>query len=173
MEYLISKTTLDGRINADILYTITFTYNKELSLGSDVEIFSHPSLGEEAIAYVPISIIREEGMYLLNHVLLCWITILISKMLTFMTAIQHLLPEFVNKERSTNSAESWQCISEWMKDCLNSHTRCDQERKLDWWPTRLLDLGNSGDNLRLIVTSETQPSGPYVTLSHCCKSNVD
>lgn len=35
----------------------------------------------------------------------------------------------------------------------------------------MLDVGDSqtGDELRLIATSETQPLGPYVTLSHRCK----
>jgi hypothetical protein len=37
-----------------------------------------------------------------------------------------------------------------------------------WYPTRLIDIGESSvTDPRLIITSETLPDGPYVTLSHC------
>lgn len=37
-----------------------------------------------------------------------------------------------------------------------------------WYPTGLIDIGESiTADVRLIVTSESSPNGPYVTLSHC------
>jgi len=68
---LIVKPTWDDGINPDILYAIFFRYDKELGLGSDVEILSHPSSLKEAKAYVQVSITREGGMCLLNHLFLC------------------------------------------------------------------------------------------------------
>ena len=40
---------------------------------------------------------------------------------------------------------------------------------LKFFPTRLLDLDSSGrtTDLHLMVSENSQPDGPYMTLSHC------
>ena len=62
-------------------------------------------------------------------------------------------------------------ILQWLNTCLKSHPICAQMSKSDWYPTRLLDLGNShadsDDPIKLIHTRNKSLSGPYVTLSHC------
>lgn len=58
-------------------------------------------------------------------------------------------------------------IKQWLGKCTNGHVKCSEHvsRKNARLPARLLDLSN--DQLRLIVTKETIPDGPYVSLSHC------
>lgn len=40
------------------------------------------------------------------------------------------------------------------------------EAQNEWYPTRLLHIGLKGRHMRLILTREEAPAGPYVTLSH-------
>jgi hypothetical protein len=61
---------------------------------------------------------------------------------------------------------------QWLRTCVLSHPECEHLRDADWYPTRLLHLGSSGENqtdgtIRVIETQDEPPSGPYVTLSHC------
>jgi len=66
---------------------------------------------------------------------------------------------------STASGKSWALVLRWMHDCLRNHPRCNDWSTSEWWPTRLLDIESQSD-ARLIETSETLPSGPYLTLNH-------
>ena len=68
---------------------------------------------------------------------------------------------------NTDSEESWALIKQWLRQCISGHVKCNEHvssRKARL-PARLLHL--SGDQLRLLVTEETPPEGPYVSLSHC------
>ena len=48
---------------------------------------------------------------------------------------------------------------------MNGHVKCNEHVSGRNPPARLLDLSNN--QLRLIITEETPPNGPYVSLSHC------
>lgn len=71
--------------------------------------------------------------------------------------------------RSTQSALSSRILRSWIRNCVKSHAVCKIGRKEDWYPTRLLDLGNmtSDNSVKVIETQKTQLKGPYMTLSHC------
>ena len=66
---------------------------------------------------------------------------------------------------STNSEESWALIKQWLGQCMNGHVKCNDHGSRRNLPARLLDVSNH--QLRLIITEETPPNGPYVSLSHC------
>jgi hypothetical protein len=63
-------------------------------------------------------------------------------------------------------------VSQWLATCIESHPNCGVLKQPDWYPTRLLDLGESdGTNfpstIKLIQTQDSPPIGPYITLSYC------
>jgi hypothetical protein len=62
----------------------------------------------------------------------------------------------------------FELIKQWTNNCKSLHGACnDHARKsVNWYPTRLLDVGSSDQDVRLIVTKLFRPSGPYMTLSH-------
>jgi Heterokaryon incompatibility protein (HET) len=57
--------------------------------------------------------------------------------------------------------------TEWMTRCCQTHSLCEQGREDRWYPCRLVDVLHG----RLILTSDTHPSGPYTTLSYCWGPN--
>lgn len=56
-----------------------------------------------------------------------------------------------------------------MDECLNGHQNYNELlSEAEWRPNRLLDVGDfTGDTamVRVVTTTETQPSGHYMTLS--------
>ncbi len=50
----------------------------------------------------------------------------------------------------------------WLRECTNSHERCQQQRVVPRLPTRVIDVG---DQIRVLETNGKQ--GQYATLSHC------
>ena len=73
---------------------------------------------------------------------------------------------------STNSAQSWYYAKAWYETCLERHEDCNRKRREQveggqWYPTRLIKISRWSNKLRLIVTDEERPNGPYLTLSHC------
>jgi hypothetical protein len=67
---------------------------------------------------------------------------------------------------------SHECISRvrtWLKDCIETHGKCNEcVVKPQWYPTRLLDIGLSNDStICLRATATAGLNGPYVALSHC------
>ncbi|KAI1382969.1 heterokaryon incompatibility protein-domain-containing protein [Hypoxylon trugodes] len=80
---------------------------------------------------------------------------------------------------STDSLQAWELCRSWIEICIKNHKDC---RKLcpsgEWWPTRLLYVGNLsddtlGDNNSSLIDVELhetrikKPKGSYMTLSHC------
>jgi hypothetical protein len=80
-------------------------------------------------------------------------------------------PEDAEVSDTTNIAACGEFVLRWLKTCLESHPVCSRMRKSNWYPTRLLDLGNAGSNhdglVKLIQTREQTLNESYVTLSHC------
>lgn len=56
-------------------------------------------------------------------------------------------------------------VREWIKECERDHKNCVSSHQI-WYPTRLLDLGNPGATMKLIIAKEASPTRPYMTLSH-------
>jgi hypothetical protein len=71
---------------------------------------------------------------------------------------------------TTSSTESLRVARDWLRNCLEHHPGCKQsDSGVSWYPTRLLYLGETGNddtNVRLIHTAQEIPAGPYMTLSH-------
>lgn len=66
---------------------------------------------------------------------------------------------------STSSSQAFSFIRRMLHQCEVSHATC-APRSPDWFPTRLLDVSEEGC-VRLIETTQSPPSGRYLTLSHC------
>ncbi|KAK1599288.1 heterokaryon incompatibility protein-domain-containing protein [Colletotrichum navitas] len=67
---------------------------------------------------------------------------------------------------STGSLGTQRFITSCLEHCLANHEVCRASRAQEaWFPTRLIEI--EGPNARLIVTKETPPKGPYISLSHC------
>jgi hypothetical protein len=93
----------------------------------------------------------------------------ISVDLLFTFAVLAKFALSVPSAESTSSQESWTLATQWLETCVSQHSRCnDRQRRGPWYPTRLVDIGeSSAANVRLVVSSESLPDGPYVTLSYC------
>lgn len=62
-------------------------------------------------------------------------------------------------------------MDHWLSKCTREHPACGVVGQPNWYPTRLLDLGNypedHGSCIRIINTDVHELKRPYVTLSHC------
>jgi hypothetical protein len=98
---------------------------------------------------------RIPGMFFFHHDTL-WLTISLATPMNSDT---------------TSSTESLRVARDWLHNCLEHHPGCKQsDSGVSWYPTRLLYLGETGNddtNVRLIHTAQNIPTGPYMTLSHC------
>ncbi|KAG4253144.1 hypothetical protein FPRO03_07104 [Fusarium proliferatum] len=57
----------------------------------------------------------------------------------------------------------------WINNCRTHHPECRQlQKKENWWPTRLIDIGNEGDGKWKLVSlpDKSQPPPSYMTLSY-------
>ncbi|EMD84756.1 hypothetical protein COCC4DRAFT_88914, partial [Bipolaris maydis ATCC 48331] len=70
----------------------------------------------------------------------------------------------------TSSTASFELASMWLRDCVQSHLRCNSHTDgTSWYPTRLLHLAETDGKegyVRLIRTAGTSPNEHYATLSH-------
>lgn len=69
----------------------------------------------------------------------------------------------------TGSEQYKSIAMQWLANCTTHHAKCREEFIAgDWLPTRLIDVGVSGQQPRLIITSELKRESNvgYVTLSH-------
>ncbi|CZR66711.1 uncharacterized protein PAC_16612 [Phialocephala subalpina] len=71
---------------------------------------------------------------------------------------------------STGSPETFEFVQRNLKICDERHRICAASRpKENWYPTRLIDLGSrdhESSTAKLVITSQCQISGQYVSLSH-------
>ncbi|KIV89828.1 hypothetical protein PV10_07198 [Exophiala mesophila] len=56
-------------------------------------------------------------------------------------------------------------VTGWIQECALNHENCKRGQR-SWYPTRLLHFESKAQNVKLIVSKENPPNGPYVTLSH-------
>ncbi|KAI5778610.1 heterokaryon incompatibility protein-domain-containing protein [Geopyxis carbonaria] len=71
----------------------------------------------------------------------------------------------------TDSEICFELALKWHGNCIKNHPNCNagSEKQNNWFPTRLLDLGDSNRDTdpRLRNCNFEPPDGPYMTLSHC------
>lgn len=69
---------------------------------------------------------------------------------------------------TTDSDPAHELVVSWLEQCVKGHARCNHRRPNKWFPTRVLDIGDSEDDIiRLINDRDALPNEPYATLSHC------
>lgn len=84
-------------------------------------------------------------------------------MLIFLKEKPYAVPTL---ETSTWSPRAQRLAKDWVGDCVDNHKRCRSSKgDTGWYPTRLLHLGESIE-VRLIETKDTEPAGPYATVTH-------
>jgi hypothetical protein len=66
---------------------------------------------------------------------------------------------------STVNDYSMALIDHWLNNCLKKHTSCQPTGI--WYPTRVLRIDEEVGKVYVQITAESQPTGPYMTLSHC------
>lgn len=72
-------------------------------------------------------------------------------------------------ESCTSSLTTLELAMKWINNCRTYHAECRQLQKQDnWWPTRLIDVGNEGDGKWKIVSlpDKLQSQPTYMTLSY-------
>jgi hypothetical protein len=82
---------------------------------------------------------------------------------------------------STGSVETLKFIKTCLQKCQSTHQDCSvPDSQAEWYPTRLIEVLETG--VRLIITAEDPPTGPYASLSHrwgsasvlkCTDNNID
>lgn len=65
----------------------------------------------------------------------------------------------------------------WLDNCNHTHESCNQttSQEPSWYPTRLLDLGGTENEIwrvKVIETAKERLKGLYITLSHCWGAGV-
>ncbi|KAH8596815.1 heterokaryon incompatibility protein-domain-containing protein [Bisporella sp. PMI_857] len=66
---------------------------------------------------------------------------------------------------SSNSI-NFNLVHTWIDRCTREHKKCNRNDTISWFPTRLLHLGSQGQEVKLIISKDTPPNSPYMTLSH-------
>ena len=56
-------------------------------------------------------------------------------------------------------------VDHWIGTCARDHKKC-RENGESWYPSRLLRLGPQDREAKLIISKDSPPTGPYMTLSH-------
>ncbi|RBA13516.1 hypothetical protein FPRO05_02309 [Fusarium proliferatum] len=72
-------------------------------------------------------------------------------------------------ESCTSSSPILELIIKWINNCRTHHPECRQlQKKENWWPTRVIDIGNEGDGKWKLVSLPAKPQPPpsYMTLSY-------
>ncbi|KAH7074520.1 heterokaryon incompatibility protein-domain-containing protein [Paraphoma chrysanthemicola] len=76
---------------------------------------------------------------------------------------------FTAQSSSTGSSLPLNRAVKWIEDCVNNHRFCPKSRDISFLPTRILDLGSTGDTSNIVLRErgEISKDARYVTLSHC------
>lgn len=82
--------------------------------------------------------------------------------LNFVSSQVHLA---ASSMRSRSLLVDLELIEKWFRRCSTDHERCKRNDRA-WYPTRLLHLGSQASDVRIILTKDDPPDGPYMTLSH-------
>ncbi|CAG8953844.1 hypothetical protein HYFRA_00006736 [Hymenoscyphus fraxineus] len=75
---------------------------------------------------------------------------------------------------STGGHESFEVASHWLRECQESHQLCkntQRRKEHEWYPKRLIAVGEDDNNVRLFIAAKEQPVSGYAALSHCWGTN--
>lgn len=67
---------------------------------------------------------------------------------------------------STNNPNSLELARWWIRNCCEKHADCSKKNP-DWFPSRIIDVGNGIEDPKLIQSGKAQLGHEYATLSHC------
>lgn len=118
----------------------------------------------------------ESPRFILGAVTACSIENTIERTGELMFGLSHTEGELSAKPLSAGSSNSdaaWNRVRQWTENCSRNHKSCRVHaltQSAPWYPTRLLELPDSNDQVgavKLIETKDKVLEGPYVTLSHC------
>lgn len=69
---------------------------------------------------------------------------------------------------STASERTFNIANNWLTECQSNHHLCRPAPQVaSWCPTRVIDIGDGDEMLKVVVGGVANPPAPYVTLSHC------
>jgi hypothetical protein len=96
---------------------------------------------------------------------------------TKLTPIANSLEVSANSEtgkiqKIADCKENWALIKNWLRTCQDKHTNCSQKNIDRQLPTRLIDVGVNGGDLKLFQTKSLPRETQYLTLSHCWGGEV-
>ena len=59
-------------------------------------------------------------------------------------------------------------VQKWTAECFESHSHCREDEEVGFVPTRLIEIGESNHEIKLILTNDEVPKDRrYLALSHC------
>ncbi|KAF6802709.1 heterokaryon incompatibility protein [Colletotrichum musicola] len=70
-----------------------------------------------------------------------------------------------DRRGSLSLASSTKIAQDWLRACSAQHAQCTAPKQPGFYPTRLLELQDS--SVRLVLTAQQTPRGPYAALSYC------
>ncbi|SPO01872.1 uncharacterized protein DNG_04545 [Cephalotrichum gorgonifer] len=71
----------------------------------------------------------------------------------------------ITSQRLSRILDDLTLAKTWLDRYRAEHKGCKDESQ-PWYPTRLLDLEPGGRTIKLVITANVLPTGPYMTLSH-------
>lgn len=70
-----------------------------------------------------------------------------------------------DRRGSLSLSNSTKIARDWLRACSSEHGQCAAPKQPSFYPTRLLELRKS--SVRLVLTEQQAPRGPYAALSYC------
>jgi hypothetical protein len=68
--------------------------------------------------------------------------------------------------------DNWELIRKWLNVCQQTHAKCSQKILERGLPTRLIDVGDTNEELKICETHALCRETQYMTLSHCWGGKV-
>ena len=72
---------------------------------------------------------------------------------------------------STANNACFELMEQWNSNCDARHDKCRSSRNTNWLPTRLINVGDDDDNIRLCLSTSLPAGTQYISLSHCWGKN--
>jgi len=84
--------------------------------------------------------------------------------------------DFHIREISSNTGNdaTIKVAEDWLRECKENHKSCENvygNTRSDWYPKRLVVVGEDDSKIRLVVPTQEHITGGYAALSHCWGRN--